>query len=177
VTFADALALMVSTLSAANLERSGVTYEVLVGDEHLDRHGEPPRIVIVPLSSSPAPARQQTATVPRVLAGELHTMRAELWAKAPAEDTSVGRDYVAAATMKATFVRAMRDAFGTSFQMGTGQWSSTDGSSVDEDGRLFELEFSLSCVLVDVAPGTAVVQHALTNVGITEPGQTYTDPP
>ena len=175
MTFGAALAAMVTALSAADLERTGVTYEVLVGDEHLDANGAPPRIVIVPLSAQPAGARMQPSA-PRSIAGETHLFVAELWAKGSNSDTTTkGKDYVAVSTMKATFIAAMRATFGTNFQLLEGQWTATEGESMEEDGRQYMQRFTLSVLSLDTTPTTAVVGHTTTNIGISDPGVDYVD--
>jgi hypothetical protein len=178
MTFGQALAAMKTALSAANLERTGVTYEVLVGDEHLDANGSPPRIVIVPMHANPKGARLQAAVPgPRAIAGELHTFQAELWALGdPADNSTVGKDYVAVSTMRATFTKAMRDTFGTNFLPMDGQWSSTQGESMEELGRKYVLLFTLDQLSLDAAPLAAEVLHTDTNTGITNPGQDWVDP-
>ncbi len=179
MTFAGALAAMISTLGAANLERTGVTYEIQVGDEYLDANSAPPRIVIVPLGAQPAGARSQVPGATRSIAGETHLFAAQLWAKAQTGETAKGKDYVAVSTMKATFTAAMRAAFGTNFQLGTGQWTAVEGESIEEDGRQYLQQFTLSQVSLDIPAGytNVTVTHTTTNTGITDPGDEYLDPP
>lgn len=173
MTFGEALATMVNVLSAPNLERTGVAYEVKVGDEHLDANGAPPRIVIVPTNSQPGPARGRPTNEPRGLPTETHLFTAELWAKAPAEETVPGKDYVAVSTMRATFVAAMRATFGNAFTLGPGEWSATEGESMEEDGRSYLQQFTLATLFLDFSPSTALVETTLTNAGATNPGQDF----
>lgn len=176
MTFGDALALMLSALSVADLERTGVTYEVLVGDEYINANGAPPRIVIVPQSSQMSGPRLQATPGARSLAGETHLFTAELWAKGAPDDTTKAKDYIAASVMKATFIAAMRAAFGTNFQLSTGQWGEISGESLEEDGRSFLQQFTLSAISLDSTTGVATVAHTTTNLGLSDPGDDFTNP-
>lgn len=173
MTFGEALTAMVAMLSAPNLERTGVTYDVAVGDEKLDMHGTPPRIVIIPLSSTPTPARSQGHNAPRSLGAETHLFAAELWAEGAEEDQAVGKDYLAISTMRATFVAAMRATFGGAFVLGPGEWSSTEGESLEEQGRQYVQQFTLALLFIDNPVQLAEVLTTVTNAGITSPGQDF----
>jgi len=179
VTFGQALATMVTTLSEANLERTGVIYEVRVGDEHLDVNSSPPRIVIVPMHSQPkGPRMQNPLSGARAIAGELHVFQAQIWGKGPNDDTTTtGKDYVAVSTMRATFAKCMRDNFGTSFALLEGQWGSTNGESIEEDGRIFLQQFSIDQLDLDVVPLPVRVASVTTNTGVANPGEDWTDAP
>jgi hypothetical protein len=175
MTFAEALTAMVTVLSAADLERSGVTYEVRLGDEFLEANGAPPRIVIVPLSAQPAPARMQQAPNPRSIAGESHLFVAELWGKGAKTDTAKGKDYAAVSIMKATFTQAMRATFGTTFQLQEGQWSAVAGESINQDGRRYSQRFTLSVLSLDIANPVIEVLESNTNTGVSNPGDNFVD--
>lgn len=178
MTFQDALALMVTQLSTGNIELSGDNYEVLVGDENIATHGAPPRIVIVPMSAQPEGVRMQRvdANNPRAIASEKHLFMAELWHAGVQGDVDTkGKDYIAVSNMKATFTRVMRDAFGTNFQLGPGEWSSIRGESLNENGRRYNQQFTLSQLTLDVTPLSQPIEHTTFNSGISDPGDDFTD--
>lgn len=181
MTFGDALSLMVQQLSVIPLaltDDETTSYEVLVGDEHIDANGAPPRIVIVPMSAQPEGARMQAvdAATPRAIASEKHLFMAEIWAKGASDDLdTVGRDYVAVSSMRANFVRSMRDTFGVTFQLGPGAWSSITGESIDEDGRRYNQQFTLSQLTLDAQPLPQNIEHTTLNSGISDPGDDFTD--
>lgn len=167
---------MVTALSALQ-DAQGRTYEVVVGDEHLDAESAPPRIVLVPSKADPAATPQQMPKgLPRTLAGELNTFVAVFWARSADGDGTAGADYFAVSDMRAAFNSVMRGVFGSSFKLGAGEWSSQDGSSITELGRKFEQEFTLMTALLEDEGASATVTTTTTNAGLNDPGTDFTNP-
>lgn len=177
MTFSEALALTVSTLSATGIGGAGITYEVLVGDENLAVRGEPPRIVVVPMGAQPMNVVRQQGAGPRTLGGERHSFSAVLWHVATdARSEDIGADYNAVMDMKGAFVAAMRGAFGSAFQLGPSEWSAREGESIDERGRELSQSFTLDLNFPDAPEGTAIVTQTTTNIGASNPGVSFNNP-
>ncbi len=167
MTFADSLALMVSTLALPDLEATGVTYDVAVGDHHLDENANlaPPRIVIVPTGSLPKGAIQQGPKgTARVLLNEFSSFDALLLSVSATQTDN--DDYAAVQTMRATFCAAMRFVFGSSFKMLESSYADTEGQSFRRYGRALRQRFTLETSLLDTGEAFATITSAIENLGI-----------
>lgn len=167
VTFADALATLQTVVS-------GLGYDVGVGDEFKEENASPPRIVIIPLDTSPA-AFQKQGTVSRTITTETESFAAIIWGAANAGDAATGADYIATKAMRSRWIVAMRAAFGTSFKLDSGAWTSTEGESVEELGRKFAQRFTLATSVLEDQPLRVVISSTDENIGLADPGEDFID--
>lgn len=172
MSFLNALALIISTLSLQDLEAVGVKYEVMVGDQHVPtENSSPPRIVIIPINTTPMGQMQQGPKgIARVLQRELTTFEAVLWhVSASQSDLD---DYAIIQTMRAVFAASMRATFGSSFQLLGSSYDAQRGESFLEFGRLAVQQFTLETSLIDTGDVYATITSAIENIGISDTGST-----
>ena len=143
------------------LREEGVTTKLLLGGRHLYDQGDPPRIVVVPLTATYGPP-MQVGTNPRELATQTLRIGVHCW----------GKTHDEALALHDAVLRAGRRKSRASFQIADGSWVIPEKDAMNRKGEAFTVVVSFPRAILDAPPRA---EAHITTVAVDESGGTVGD--